>query len=281
MSAVLPPEIGGVLEQLVGKVASKEAGSWVADYVTFDEVVSHGVKVSRTHIKDGDMAGLLGKLVGYHTALQTGPLSSYCALEDICACLTDELRRYLAPYIGKTLCIFGIGNADLTIDSLGPEVAKRVYPNFPAQSAFKKMTVFCPGVHGHTNIKVSAAVSSIAAMEGADCVLTIDSSCCTDYAGLCSRIQMTDTGMETYSDHERLDQTTIGKPVISIGVPTAICVGQLFPGIEDPDDRFLTVSNVSDAVKSAALVIACAILQVVYPELDYQTSKTVITEMLL
>lgn len=281
MSAMLPPEIGDVLEKLFGAAASKADNSWIDDYVTFEEAESHGIMVSRAHIKDEDMAGLLGKAIGHYTTLQTGLLSGYDVLEDICACLTDELNHYLAPYKGKSLCICGIGNADLLTDSLGPETAKRIYPRVPMQSAFEEITVFYPGVQGNTNIETNKAISSIAAMTGADCVLAIDSTDCSDYANLGSTIQLTDAGLRIHKNNEYLAQSTIGKPVISIGVPTVIHVNRLASDMRALGNGFLTVSDIAEVIKRAALVIASAVLQVAYPELDYQASRMIAEGTLL
>lgn len=279
MSAMLPPEIGSVLEKLFGRAASKKDSAWIADYVTFEEAESHGIMISRTHIKDEDMAGLLGKYVGHYTTIQTGPLSGYDVLENICACLTDEFNRYLTPYKGKSLCICGIGNADLPADSLGPQTAKRIYPRAPMQSAFEKVTVFCPGVLGNTNIEMNTAISSIVVAAGADCVLAIDSTDCSDYADLCSSVQLTDAGLRIHKNNECLNQSTIGIPVISIGVPTMIHVNRLASDIEALGDGFLTVSDIEDVIKRASLVIASSVLQVVYPDLDYQASRTLAENM--
>ena len=131
MAANLPPEIGKILEGLFKKAAPSEGGDWIAEYVDFNETEVHGIPILRVNIKDEDMAGLLSKPVGQYSTLQTGPLGNYDDLENVCACLTEELDRYLTPYKGKTLLICGIGNRDSPADSIGPETANRIFTHVP------------------------------------------------------------------------------------------------------------------------------------------------------
>lgn len=277
--AKLPPEIGSILEGIIGSVAEREGGEWIADHAEFEETVIHNIPVSRIHIKDEAIAGLLGKSVGHYTTLQTGPLNEYKRLEDICSCLTEELRQYLAPHMGKTLLICGVGNADLSYDSLGPETAKRIYPKIDMESAFEKAAVFCPGVVGTTNIRTAPVISSIASSADAACVLVIDAAECHNYEDICSCINLTDAGVHVGKDAEPIDESTIGKPVITIGVPTSIRAEHL--GIEVPCDDFLTITEIGNVIKCAASVISCAVLQVVYPELDYEASKMLVDGIML
>lgn len=281
MAANLPPEIGKELERMFKKASQSESGGWIADFAGFSETESHGIIISRVNIKDEDMAGLLSKSVGQYSTLQTGPLGDYDDLENVCGCLTEELGRYLAPYKGKTILVCGIGNKDLLSDSIGPETARKVFPNLPMKSAFEKLAVLTPGVSGATNIQGSTVIASVSSAIGAACVLTIDSTNCTDYSRLCRSIQLTDAGMRIYHNGEGISLSTIGVPVISIGVPTVIHTGDLSPDIETSGKDLLTVSNMEDVVKRASLIIACAILRVAYPELDHNDSMMIVDNSLL
>lgn len=272
MPAILPPEIGKTLEGLFKKGASSEGGDWIKEYVDFSEHEAHGIPVQRMNIKDEDMAGLLGKPVGRYSTLLTRLLGDYDDLENVCACLTEELDRYLSPYKGKTLLVCGIGNQDSLVDSIGPETAKRILTHAPMKSAFEKLTVLIPGVSGATNINGNTLIASVSAATDAACVLLVDSTNCTEHSRLCRSIQLTDAGIQLYYSGEEFSQSTIGVPVISIGVPTVISVKDLTPDTEVPDQESLTVSNIGAVVRRASLMIACAIMRVAYPELDHSAS---------
>ena len=281
MGANLPPEIGEVLEKLVKKAAGTETGDWVTEYVDFNEAEVHGIPILRVNIKDEDMAGLLGKHIGQYSTLQTGPLGDYDDLEKVCGCLTEELDRYLTPYKGKTLLVCGIGERESPADSIGPETAKRIFTHVPMKSAFEKLTVLAPGVSGATNISGSTLIASVSSAIGADCVLLVDSMHCADYSRLCRCIELTDAGIKIYHSGEELSPSTIGLPVISIGVPAAIRVQDLAPNIEASDQELLTVSDIEAMVRRASLMISCAILRVAYPELDHSASMMIADYSLL
>ena len=277
--AILPMELGFEVERITRGLAAKPDGAWIADYVEFEDAVSNNIKVSRLHAKDDSMAGLLGKSAGRYSTLQTGPLNEYERLEDICCCLAEELRRYLAPYAGKTLLLCGIGNPDLPYDALGPETVRRVYPKMTMEPYFEKITTFCPGVSGNTNISTITAVSGMASAVNAACVLAIDATDCSDPESICSRIHLTDAGLHIRQNGEILDAATIGIPVIAVGMPTSICASQL--GIKIPCDDLLTLAGITNIIKYAASAIACAVLQVAYPGMDYETSKMFVDELML
>lgn len=78
----------------------------------------------------GDRAGREGLEpgAGLYIAIETGPLARLTDFEDVCACLTEQLRPLLEPYFGKSLCICGMGNRAMPSDSLGPETARRFQP---------------------------------------------------------------------------------------------------------------------------------------------------------
>lgn len=275
MAANLPPEVGRILESLFKKAAPSDGCEWINDYVEFSEAVSHGISVSRVHIKDEDMAGLFGRHVGRCSTIQTGPLGDFDDLENVCGCLIEELEQYLTPYKGKTLLICGIGNRDLIVDSIGPETAKRICPQIPMEPAFEKLAVLTPGVSGMTNLSGSTVIASVASSISAACVLTIDSICCTDYSQLCRSLQLTDAGMRIHHTGEELSLSTTGVPVISIGVPTVIRTGDSEQDDGASERDLLTVSNIEAVVKCASLMIACAILQVAYPGLDHAASMAI------
>ncbi len=195
--------------------------------------------------------------------------------------MTEELDRYLSPYKGKTLLVCGIGNRDFPADPIGPETAKRIFTHVPMKSAFEKLTVLAPGVSGETNISGSALIASASSAVDAVCVLLVDSTNCTDHSWLCRSIQLTDSETRIYYSGEELSQSTIGVPVISIGIPAVISVKDLAPDMEASDQEFLTVSNIEAVVRRASLMIACTIMRVAYPELDHSASMMIADYSLL
>ena len=241
------------------------------------EYISHGVPVTWSRIQTEQVSEALGRPCGQYITLKTGPLDKLIFFENVCSCLVEQLQPLLAPYFGKTLCVCGLGNQDLAPDALGPEVARRFRPkmfeSFVKKSRFGKIAMICPGTNGCTNLSTAEIIASIVNTIHAACVLVVDASRCRDVEDLCSMICLTDNGMRTYSNAVDLRQSSVGVPVITIGVPTATRA-PVEPGAESGDpELLLTPINVSDIIQTTSSIIACAIAQVAFPELDYEGCK--------
>lgn len=244
--------------------------------VDFQELQSCNIPVLRVCIQSEQAAQALKKPCGTYITLKTGQLSELVSLEKVCNCLVEQLRPFLAPYFGKALCICGIGNGDLPADALGPETAKRIRPHMyeamSVQSNFSKIAVICPGVLGYTNLATETIIAGIASEMNAACVLTVDSCVAKESERLCSCIQLSDTGMDSYLGTANLRRSSVGIPVVSIAVPTAIQMNTLVQE-NGSSDLSLTPAHVSDVIDTAAQIISCAITQTAYPTLDYEDCK--------
>ena len=239
--------------------------------------VSHEIPVTQVHIQSERAAKLLGKRCGLYITLETGPLHQLVLFENVCACLAEQLRPLLKPYYGKSLCVCGLGNSDVPYDALGPETAKRfrpeAYDSFSLQSNFERVAVICPGVRALTNLSSETIISSVASGMGAACLLIIDASACSDVERLCSTIQLSNSGMQTYWRMADLSHSTLGIPVISIVVPTVIRATDLSVEKNVDPELLRAPLSVLDSVNVASFAIACAVTQVVYPELDFESCQ--------
>lgn len=241
------------------------------------EFVSHEIPVTQVCVQSEQDAAALGKRRGLYVTLETGSLNQLVFFENVCACLADQLHPLLEPYFGKSLCVCGVGNQATPHDALGPETTRRfqpkAYESFAERSNFERVSVICPGVSALTNLSTETIISSVAAGMGAACVLTIDSSTCKDVARLCSTIQLSSSGMQTYRRTVDLSQATLGIPVVSITVPTVIQAADLSEkGNIDPE-LFFTPLHIQNSINAASFIIACAVAQVAYPDLDYESCK--------
>lgn len=242
-----------------------------------EEYISHGVPVTWAHVQTEADSKLLDRPCGQYITLETGPLDKLNSFEAVCACLADQLRPLLEPCLGKTLCVCGLGNQDMVSDSLGPEVARRFRPklfeSFVAKSNFEKVVMICPGVNGYTNLSSEKIIASVVSAIDAACILAVDCTSCTDLERLCSSISLTDNGMHAYWGTADLRESTVGIPVVTIGVPTMIGVPALFNTENTAQELYLTTLHISNVIQSASFIIACAITQVAFPELDYESCK--------
>ena len=245
--------------------------------VEAEELVSHGFSVSRVWVQSEQAAEDLKKPCGRYITINTGPLDKLDNFEGACTCLVEQLQPLLAPFFGKSLCICGVGNRDLEFDSLGPETAKRIRPHmfeiFAPKANFEKIEVIYPQPIGLTNVSIESFVSSLASTMNAACVLTIDSCSCNEIESLCNNIHLTDTGVKISTTNAQLCQSSLGMPVISIGVPTAIGASHLIKSEKNDSNLSLTPVYVAEAIQVASFTIACAVAQIAYPDLDYNDCK--------
>lgn len=239
--------------------------------------ISHGVPVTWVHVQTEQDSAKLGRPCGQYITLETGPLDKLTSLEGVCSCLAEQLRLFLEPCFGEILCVCGLGNRDMPPDALGPEVARRFQPKmfeaFVSRPSFEKVAMICPGVSGHTNLSSEEMIASIASAIDAACVLVVDASSCRDIERLCSSISLTNNGMRTYWSTADIRQSTVGVPVITIGVPTTIRASALSGAESSDQEPLLTTLHISDVIQAASFIVACAITQVAFPELDYESCK--------
>lgn len=241
------------------------------------EFVSHGIPVTQVQVETEQDVKVLDRAQGRYVTLELGPLTRLVDFEGACACLVEQLKPLLEPYFGKSLCVCGMGNPDVPSDCLGPETARRFQPHmydiFTERSNFEKIAVVCPGTSALTNLATETIISGIVSGMDAACVVVVDSSATKDAKSLCAAVHLTDSGIKSQSKTARLCQATIGVPVIAVAVPTAISA--LAPSSDNAGEEELLLApvQVAEAISIASFMIACAIAQIAYPELDYESCR--------
>ena len=184
---------------------------------------------------------------------------------------------------GCGILVVGLGNRALTSDSLGPAVCDRVKPTRHIKEndaeLFKKLecaeiTVIAPGVSAKTGLESAAIISSLCKLISPKIVLTVDSITTCSYERLGSTVQITDSGIcpgsGLFNSKKEISRTTLGVPVISVGVPTVIDArvpyldGLGDKGIPDtakiPSPRmFVSPKEIDEIVNYASQIIANAI----------------------
>lgn len=241
------------------------------------EFVSHGIPVTQVQVETERDVKDLNRARGRYITLELGPLTQLLDFEGACACLVEQLKPLMEPYFGKALCVCGMGNQAVTSDCLGPETARRFQPHmydiFTERSNFEKIAVVCPGTSALTNLATETIISGVVSAMGAACVLAVDSCITKDAARLCAAIHLADSGIASHGKTAHLCQAIIGVPVIAVVVPTAISAAVLSDDEVGENGLLLAPVQVADAISIASFIIACAIAQIAYPELDYESCK--------
>lgn len=162
--------------------------------------ISHGLKVCRFHITTAKSAHLMGIAPGKYYTITTGRLNDIVETGDISDCLSELLTPLLEPFYGGKLCVCGIGNRNLAVDSLGPETVRRIplmWLEEPAMKCrFSKVVAITPDVQTNTNINTAAIIRSVSNSVSANCILAIDVEMCSHYEDLCATIHISDRGLK-------------------------------------------------------------------------------------
>lgn len=199
--------------------------------------------------------------------------------------LSEELFRLFSQYIGKekTLLVAGLGNPKMTADALGAEVVDRVTVTrkilFEEERSRIRVSAVSMGVLGNTGIETVEHLRGICEQIRPNVVLAVDALSSKSKERLGATIQLSSGGISPGSGVDmaqtRLSQSTVGVPVISLGVPTVIHSSSILRaaleelGIEDREQSkkilerekglFVMPKESDLLLRSAATLLASAI----------------------
>ncbi len=195
------------------------------------------IEITRIGILDPSAARRIGKAMGRYVtldarALSERPLDLFEAVEKR---LATELAELLRRNGGKsTVLIVGLGNREVTPDSLGPRVVegilvtRHVKQFVPEAFDFEAPGVcaIAPGVLGVTGVETMDIVKGVVERVHPDCIITIDALASRRAARISTTIQLTDAGISPGSgvgnQRAELSRESLGVPVLAIGVPLVV-----------------------------------------------------------
>jgi len=144
------------------------------------------------------------------------------AVNTVSSCF--EKMTYEAARNPKNILTVCLGNRDITVDSLGPEVGERLTPTRHLDSFEKKSGVLVPGVEGQSGFSVKELIKSNLEIWKPDVIITVDSLCSRSVERLLAIVQISSLGIMPGSgvgNHKsEISMSSLKIPVISVGVPT-------------------------------------------------------------
>ena len=241
-----------------------------------------GLPLCAVEILNGEGAEALGKAPGrYYTLALPSPLSrSDARFSDAAAALAELLGRCLPARSEAPVLIAALGNPDVTPDALGSLTAgsllvtrhlkERGTPGFEAFSS----TLLCrTGVLGTTGVESAVQIRALCAAVRPRCVLAIDALAGSELSGLCRSVQVCSSGIAPGSgvgnDREALNESSLGVPVIAVGVPTVMDASALSKR-EELSDLFVTPRFIDSAVRSVARLLAYGINLALHPGISVE-----------
>lgn len=178
-----------------------------------------------------------------------------------------HLAKAIRTLIGEdteSVLVVGLGNDEITPDSLGASVAKRIFAsrhinlNAPelSRGSLSDVSVIATSVMGKTGIESSDIVKAVCDRIKPSCVIAIDALACSDISHLGRTIQLTDTGISPGSgvanSRRELSISTLGIKCIALGIPT-IC------DLKSGSDLMVTPRTIDKIIQNSASLLASGI----------------------
>lgn len=207
--------------------------------VEFKSYRENNLSISRLKVKNQKARLSLGKEIGTYITIELPSLTdNFSETDKRLITIGEEIRRLL-PVNGLVLVV-GLGNTEITPDSLGPKASSRVLATRHISGEIAKATgldrlrpvaVIQSGVTGQTGIETGEYILSIVKRIKPTAVVAIDALASRRLERLGCTLQISDTGISPgagVGNHRtKINQETIGVPVIAIGVPTVVDVQTL------------------------------------------------------
>ena len=216
------------------------------DYSTEDR---GGLHIERLCVSTDRAGQLLRKPKGTYITVTLPPLTDNVKdTEERLITLALEIRKLL-PVNGLVL-VAGLGNIQITPDALGPKAASKVLATRHISGDIARSTgldrlravaVFNTGVTGQTGIETGELLLGVIKRIRPSALIVVDALASRRLERLGCTLQISDAGISPgagVGNHRtRIDSSTMGVPVIAIGVPTVVDALTLAFDLLDIDDE--------------------------------------------
>ena len=184
-----------------------------------------------------------GKPAGNYTTISFGKISELSDPEfsSLGGLISSELALYTKRAAGKSpgkelgILVAGLGNSGMTPDAVGPGTVarlnatshlKKADPELFGRLECSRLSAVAPGVLGQTGIETSELVRGAVESVHPDVVIAIDALAAGSCGRLFSTVQLSDSGIFPGSGignrRSELSLSSLGVPVIALGVPTVV-----------------------------------------------------------
>jgi len=235
-----------------GSVAAAEA----LDKSGIDGVAIHvdesgGLRVTSVEITDERGAAEMGKPVGKYITIECQRIKEPDpdAHDAVAAAFAGQLGALHGLDADAVVLVVGLGNWNVTADSLGPKVIAKTLVTrhlseenraFLGEGGARQVCAISPGVMGLTGIETGEIVKGITDRVKPDLVIAIDALAARRVSRINSTIQLSNTGINPGAGignfRASINDKTLGVPVIAVGVPTVVDAATL---VNDTMDKFL------------------------------------------
>ena len=270
------------------------------DGIRTEEETIDGFSITTVHVGEGEGERLAKKKAGTYINVDVGKswLLASEGFAALVALLAGQLRKLFPADFSGTALVVGLGNYDITADSIGPKAVEKVVvtrhlrtlnPQLYESAGFGDLCAFAPGVLGQTGMESAEIVRSIVEAVRPSLIVAIDALASRRLARLATTVQLCDTGIYpgagVSNRRSELSAETLGVPVISIGVPTVVDAATLAYDLlgenadektaaallaGDGKDMFITLKESDIITKQTARLLGFAINRAFHGELSVE-----------
>ena len=217
-----------------------------------EEQINDNIKVSRVKIINQNGEQAIGKPMGNYITIDVKKLklATDDDIQKTAETLTNELKKIIDIHTDKEgeILIVGLGNIYVTPDALGPKVIneidvtrhiKKYLPQYLDEGT-RIVSAISPGVLGTTGIETVEILKGIVDNIKPKLLIVIDALASRSIERISSTIQISDTGIVpgagVGNTRQEISQTSLGIPVVAIGIPTVVELATL---VSDGIDIFI------------------------------------------
>jgi len=215
-------------------VEAREIAGEELSGVEYTSESTGGIQIEKMIVKTDKAVRTLRKERGTYITIELPPLTDdFKDTDERLLSIGEEIRKLL-PVNGLVLVV-GLGNTQITPDALGPRAASQILATRHIRGELARSTgldklrpvaVLTTGVTGQTGIETGEYICSIVKKLRPNAIVAIDALASRRLARLGCTMQISDTGIAPgagVGNHRtKINNETMGVPVIAIGVPTVV-----------------------------------------------------------
>ena len=250
------------------------------------------VHITKVVVETKNGAKILGKPMGTYITLEapamTEPEEDYH--QEISEILAREIREILPePDREQSILVVGLGNREVTADSLGPNVVDNLLVNRHIvreygkvaynRSKMHQISSLIPGVMAKTGMESAEIIRGVIGETKPDMVIVIDALAARSTKRLNRTIQITNTGIHPGSgvgNHRNaITQESLHVPVLALGVPTVVdaativgdAMGERPVALKELNNMYVTTKDVDQQIQQISHILCDGINKALnYPE---------------
>ncbi len=186
--------------------------------------------------------------------------------------IKKELKKALIYFLNQEklpnkthFFVVGLGNDNFTSDAIGPQALKKLHVNafinqLGIDSQENRISALEPGAFIETGIDTSKIIKSVIKSIKPDILICIDAFVCKSTTYLNHSLEITTKGISPGSGlkgwNQEINKKTMGIPIITIGIPTAIEL------VIDNKTYFLSTKDIEEYVTTISKLVSDALNEV-------------------